>query len=134
MVQIPQHELRFDYARSGGKGGQNVNKVESKVILHWSVAASQAVTDEQKQRIRQVLANRLNSDDAIVVTVQDERDQIQNKAIALARLQELVTAAIRVPKKRKPTKPTRAAREERLQTKYLRARVKRSRTSVQIDE
>ncbi|MFA6426872.1 MAG: alternative ribosome rescue aminoacyl-tRNA hydrolase ArfB [Candidatus Magasanikbacteria bacterium] len=126
-LYIPESELRITFARSSGAGGQNVNKTSTKVIIHWNVGASAVLLDEQRQRIRVVLRNRLNSEDEIVVMSEEERSQIQNREIATVRLQKLVNEALYIPKKRKPTRPTYASKLKRLTTKKIRSDVKKYR-------
>lgn len=125
---IPDQELQFDFARSGGPGGQNVNKVESKVILRWNVGSSIIFSAEEKERIRKKLANRLNNNDEIVLQSDEERSQIQNKERAIERLNILVSEAILVPKKRRATRPTHSAKLKRLETKKKHSTMKRLRS------
>lgn len=126
-MRIPEYELFITFARSGGKGGQNVNKTSTKAIVHWPVGKSAVFSYEEKERIRQKLATRLNNNDELVVMSEEERSQPQNKAKAIARLQALVAQAIKVPKKRTPTKPSKSSRYERLDTKKKHSATKKSR-------
>ncbi len=130
MILIPYHELIITFARSGGKGGQNVNKTSTKVIVHWPVGKSRAFTDEQKYRIRTKLVNRLNNNDEIVVAAEEERSQAQNRVQAVSRLQTLVAQAIRVPKKRTATRPTRSSKLRRLDSKKKHSTVKKERRGL----
>ena len=132
-MQIPASEYTIEFARSGGPGGQNVNKVSSKAQLRWSVGASQVLSDEQKARVRVALKNRLTNEDEILVTAEDERSQAQNREQVIARFQELVAQALHVPKKRRPTKPTRSSKEKRLQAKKIISERKRSRQNKHFD-
>lgn len=124
---IPENELTITFARSGGKGGQNVNKTSTKAIVHWSVGRSQVLSWDEKERIRAKLFNRLNSNDELVVMAEEERSQSQNREKAISRLRSLVAQALRVPKKRRPTRPTKSSKLRRLESKKLRSRVKASR-------
>ncbi len=117
MVLIPQHELRIQFARSSGKGGQNVNKVSTKVVVHWHLGVSSVLTAEEKERARKKLAHRLTISDELVITAEEGRSQAQNRDRALAKLQQLVTNALRIPKKRKATRPTKSSKVKRLESK-----------------
>lgn len=118
------------FARSGGKGGQNVNKVNTKVCLQLPVSAVGGITEEERTLIRTKLAAIINADDCLYLNVDDERYQEMNRKIALARLENRITQALFVPKKRKPTKPTKASKERTLKLKKIRSELKKSRAKV----
>jgi len=124
---VPEDEMAIDFVRSSGPGGQNVNKRATKVVLRWNVGASAAFSEEEKEIIRTELGNRINADGEIVLTAQVERSQAQNKDAAIRRLQELVAEALAPRKARKPTRPSRAERERRLEEKRRRGEQKRER-------
>lgn len=124
LVQIPASEIRVSFARSSGAGGQNVNKTSTKVTAHWSISHSQALSPEEKARVRAKLVNKINSKDELVIVSEEERSQSQNRILAIFRLKALVTNALCVPKKRQPTRPTRASKLKRIESKKLRSRVK----------
>lgn len=127
MSMISENEFIFTFARSSGKGGQNVNKTSTKVILHWPVGKSLVLTDEEKARVRAKLANRINNEDELVLMSEEGRSQLQNRESVIARLQTLVASALRVPKKRRPTRPTRASKLRRIESKKQRSQVKSAR-------
>lgn len=127
---IPNNEIIITFARSSGAGGQNVNKISSKAILHWSVGKSEIFSDDEKDRIRLKLANKLNNEDEIVIMSEEERSQIQNRELAIERLQKLVNQAIFVPKKRKPTKPTKSSKIKRLESKKMHSKIKIARRDI----
>ncbi len=120
-------EWVFKTSRSGGKGGQHVNKVSTKVELNFEVARSAFLTDEQKVRIAYKLSNRINKDGFLQVVSESERTQLKNKQQAIARFYELLEDALKVPKKRKPTKMPRSVKEKRLKDKKLKGEKKESR-------
>ena len=126
-VSIPRGELDFRASRSSGAGGQHVNKTSSRIEVFWNPLSSRALSEEQRDRLRQRLASRITSDGSIRVVASDMRSQSRNKELAEARLAELVRAALVVPKKRRPTKPTRAAKEARLEGKKRQSHKKRER-------
>lgn len=130
-VSIPSSEYTIEFARSGGPGGQNVNKVSSKAQLRFGVGASLFLTAEQKNRVREVLKNRLTNEDEILVVAEDERSQPQNRDLVIARFQEMIAEALVIPKKRRPTKPTRSSKEKRLQSKKIISERKQSRQGGQ---
>jgi len=124
---IPAGELREEVSRSGGPGGQHVNKVSTRVTLRWSVAASQALAPAQRQRMLARLASRLTREGELIVQSDEARSQLQNRLAARARLALLVREALREPKVRHATRPTRASQKRRREGKRRRAGVKRLR-------
>ncbi len=131
---IPRAELTYRATRSGGPGGQHVNTSSSRVELAWDVGASPSLTDEQRALIQAKLANRINSEGVLLLTGSESRSQHQNREAVTARFVELVAQALVVPKKRKKTKPSRAAKEARLQEKKKRSATKKMRSAVSHDE
>lgn len=131
---VPRAELTYRATRSGGPGGQHVNTTSSRVELAWDVGASPSLTDDQRALIQARLANRINSEGVLLLTSSESRSQHQNREAVTERFVELVAQALVVPKKRKKTKPSRAAKEARLQEKKKRSATKKMRSSVSHDE
>jgi ribosome-associated protein len=124
---IPWDEVLVRTTRSSGAGGQHVNKTESRVELVWNVQTSPVLTNDQRTRLLTKLAGKLTGDGELRVVASDTRSQYQNREIAQTRLSELVHRALVVPKVRKPTKPTRASKRVRLETKRHRGDQKKNR-------
>ncbi len=131
---IPRYELMVRATRSGGPGGQHVNTSSSRVEVRWNPLESGALTPDEKERIANRLASRLDSEGWIRVAASDTRSQRQNRLLAEQRLASLVARALHVRKKRVRTSPTRSSQEERLRVKKLRGRRKRDRGADGVDD
>jgi ribosome-associated protein len=132
-LKIPTAELQFKTSRSGGPGGQNVNKLETRVEVLFDVANSPSIQEHIRQRLLNNLASQLDSSGILHVVAQDTRSQWKNKQLAIERLTDLIKSALIVRKKRIATKPTHSAREVRLRTKKARSQTKRMR-KVSIED
>jgi ribosome-associated protein len=122
------------FSRSGGHGGQNVNKVNTKVTLKMRVAELNGLSEAELERVKTLLANRISSEGEIVIASDEERSQRVNLNRAYFRMEALIAAAARLPKSRRPTKPSKAAKEKRLKAKKRQAQKKAERASIQHKE
>jgi len=123
-VQLPLAELDVSFSRSGGPGGQHANTSSTKVELRWDLEASSALTPPQKQLLRSRLGSRLTDEGVLVLQSSEHRSQTRNREAAVARLVALLSDALRVSPTRRPTRPTRAARQRRLEAKRRRGDTK----------
>lgn len=110
-------ELQFKAVRSSGPGGQNVNKVSSKVVLSFDLKNSNALTEEEKNLIENKLTSKLTNEQVLILNCDEDRSQIKNKEIVIKRFLKIIEAALIIPKIRKATKPSRAAVKKRIQLK-----------------
>lgn len=131
---IPDSELRFTFSRSGGPGGQNVNKVNSRAQLHWNVANTRSLPDEVKARLSTQFKSRINDAGELLIDCDETRSQHENREICLRRLAEMILAASKPPKKRIATKPSKASKKRRQQARKHRSAVKQMRRRVDWDE
>jgi ribosome-associated protein len=132
--QIPLEEFEFTFARSGGPGGQNVNKVNSKAVLRWTVVASPSLPEDVRGRFLQRYANQITLDGELIVTSQRSRDRGANIEDCLQKVKDMVLNVLNPPTPRRPTRPGRAARERRTQAKRETAQKKQRRQRPHIDD
>ena len=119
-----QNEVVFTTSRSSGPGGQNVNKVNSKVILHWDVRNSNLITEDQKEIILAKLRTRVTKEDVLILSAQDSRSQLANKEEVIKKLDNLLRKAFTLRKKRKPTKPSKSSIHKRVKEKKMKGEKK----------
>jgi ribosome-associated protein len=134
MIAIPVDELDIRASRSSGPGGQHVNRTSTRVEVRWNPAVSQVLSNEERHRVVQKLASRLDQDGWIRVVASDTRSQTRNKEAAIERLGSLVQRALIVPKARKKTRVPKAEKERRLEAKRQRSQLKKSRGSTGDDD
>jgi ribosome-associated protein len=132
-IAIPLAEFRREYSRAGGPGGQNVNKVNSKVVLRWTPGASPSLPAAVRDRLLKAVAPRLTREGELLISSQRSRDQVENLADCLAKVRALVLAATAVPKIRRPSRPTLASQVRRVESKARRSAVKRLRRTPEPD-
>ncbi len=123
-LQALDNEVTIDFVRSGGKGGQNVNKLSTKAKLRWSVNNSNIFSQKEKENIKFFLKNRINKEGEVYLESKEERSQLQNKKRVLIRLKNLIKTALTPVKERVPTKPTRASKFKRLEEKKIQSQKK----------
>lgn len=126
-LTIPASEVSFRFSRSGGPGGQNVNKVSSRVELEFDIRRSASLSDSQRRRLLHRLGSRLDSNGILRVQVDDSRSQWQNRQVAAKRLAGILSAGLKVQKRRIPTSRTAASNSRRLEAKKRRSSLKRGR-------
>lgn len=134
MLSDIRFEIKYKTARSGGKGGQNVNKVETMVEGYWHIDNSALVTDTEKIILKEKLVNKINSEGFLLIKSQVHRTQLANKAEVAEKMVALVKKSLIVQKKRKPTKIPRGVKQKRLETKKKAGEIKQGRKKLSADD
>ena len=132
-ISIPIREFEFRYSRSPGPGGQNVNKVNTKVTLRWNYAESKNLPEPVKQRMKQKFSRRINKEGELIITSHRFRDQGRNVADSLNKLKDLILSVAKSPTPRKKTRPSKASKQRRLDSKKRTSEKKRSRNQRIVD-
>jgi ribosome-associated protein len=133
-LSLPDRDLAWSFVRASGPGGQNVNKVATAAQLRFDLAGTESLEPAVKERLRSIAGRRVSEDGALLIVARNQRTQEANRREALERLAELVRRALVVPKTRRATRPSRASRERRLQTKTQRRTTKQLRRRISWDE
>ncbi len=133
-LSIPLSELRFRFVRSSGPGGQHVNRSATRVELLFDVSSSPSLTKIQRERALKALAPYIDSEGVLHLVSQTFRSQLRNREEVVERFRTLMHKAMRVPKRRRPTRPSRTAQERRLASKRRRSEIKRQRGPVRVDD
>ena len=132
-IQIDESELKWDFVRASGPGGQHVNKVSTAVILRFNAAASPAIDQQVENRLRRIAGRRMTADGQLIIKASRYRSQSQNRQDAVERLQQLIRQAAAKPKSRRKTRPTRSSVERRLAGKQRRSKIKNLRGRVRSE-
>jgi ribosome-associated protein len=133
-IRIPLREFQFTFVRSGGPGGQNVNKTATKAVLRWNVVGSGSLDERTKSRFLELFRRRISSEGDLVLSSQRFRDQGRNTADCLEKLRDMLRQAAHRPKTRKPTKPSRGSVQDRLAAKRKKSQQKQSRRPPRVDD
>ena len=134
QLSIPARDLSWSASRASGPGGQNVNKVATKVTLRFDLERTEALTQAQKRRLRKLAGRRLDADGGLLVSAQAERSQSQNLERARANLRRLILKSLTAPKRRVATKPSRSQKRRRLQDKRHQSEKKKRRSAARADD